>query len=486
MKKTIFILLAAALAASPLHGQESRKQNLMDHVFFMAADSLHGRAAGSEEAFEVADYLVCRMKEIGITPFFKDAGWLQSFMTLGDRYRNVVGVIEGSDPVLKKDYIVLGAHYDHLGIKRGKIYNGADDNASGCACVLETARTLYEHRDQLKRSVVIVFFDAEELGLYGSNAFAKDFIGSVGISHVTMMISADMVGWYKASGYLELEGVATISNTGNKIFKEEGEKRGINLRLTPFETSVFTATDTEGFAMKGVPTLAITTGLKSPYHKPEDDAELIDYDGLDLVTDYVTGIVERASQDAKFGASGKLAKKHQTRPAKVEYGFIAGIGNGRVSFPDAKVDARSRFDFAGGVTGKLNFGQHIGLQTQCLFETAGSRFPNMSNLSDSYIYRQQSLTVPFSLVVQTKEGAGCVSAQIGGFYRYAFSHSISGNAPMMTINPNQWGITAGASVRIGSFLMSLDTRWQLNKMLDGPNDPSARLRTTTFSVGYVF
>ena len=94
------------------------------------------------------------------------------FNANGTDYKNVVAVIEGSDPVLKDQYIVLGAHYDHLGVKKGQIYNGADDNASGSAAIIEIARALEPQRGSLKRSVVIAAFDAEELGLYGSNHLA--------------------------------------------------------------------------------------------------------------------------------------------------------------------------------------------------------------------------------------------------------------------------------------------------------------------------
>ena len=79
----------------------------------------------------------------------------------------MVGVIEGSDPELKNEYIVLGAHYDHLGVRNGKVYNGADDNASGSAALIEVARELFSKRDSLRRSVIIAAFDAEELGLWG-------------------------------------------------------------------------------------------------------------------------------------------------------------------------------------------------------------------------------------------------------------------------------------------------------------------------------
>ena len=123
--------------------------------------------------------------------------------------------------------------------------------------------------------MVIAAFDAEELGLYGSNALADRMLGEDGLD-VRLMMSVDMVGWYKATNSLTLMGVATIKDSRRVLQTEK-----LNLKLKNFEWSPVTATDTEGFAKRQVPTLAISTGIKSPYHKPEDDADLIDYDGLD-------------------------------------------------------------------------------------------------------------------------------------------------------------------------------------------------------------
>ena len=89
-------------------------------------------------------------------PFNLSSGGAEQYMAKpGSMFNNLVAVIEGSDPVLKNEYIVVGAHYDHVGVMGGQIYNGADDNASGSSCVLEMARQLLAHQKELKRSVII-------------------------------------------------------------------------------------------------------------------------------------------------------------------------------------------------------------------------------------------------------------------------------------------------------------------------------------------
>ena len=149
------------------------QSNLKKHVYFMASDSLRGRKAGTSEGRQVSAYIAQQYAEAGLKPFFED--WYQDFSIAGSQNadcRNVVGWIEGNDPQLKNQYIVVGAHYDHLGVKNGQIYNGADDNASGSATVIEMARWLSQHRSELKYSVIFCAFDAEEVGLLGSGALA--------------------------------------------------------------------------------------------------------------------------------------------------------------------------------------------------------------------------------------------------------------------------------------------------------------------------
>ena len=207
MKRT---LLIALMLLGVTAVAQTRQQRLTEHVYYLAADSLQGRKAGTEYSRKAASYIQRQYEEIGLKPFFGD--WFHYFApggedsSIGAKYVDVVGVIEGSDPKLKNEYIVLGAHFDHLGVRKGKVYNGADDNASGSAALIEVARELYARRDCLKRSVIIAAFDAEELGLWGSKALADTLVKAVGQDRIKLMMSLDMVGWYTASGKLNWRG----------------------------------------------------------------------------------------------------------------------------------------------------------------------------------------------------------------------------------------------------------------------------------------
>ncbi len=378
----------------------------------------------------------------------------------------MVGVIEGNS--LKDEYIVLGAHFDHLGVKKGVIYPGADDNASGSAALIEIARELCANRENLDRSVIIAAFDAEEIGLYGSDALADLMDATVGIENVKLMMSIDMVGWYRQSGKLIMDGTATIRN-GSRLAKEVAERHSINVQAKGFEDSVFTATDTQGFAKKGVPTLAVTTGTKSPYHKPGDKAELIDYEGLDLISGYLADFAATVASDPEFAASGKVARKHKGTAPVFEGGVIAGTGGNTMRFPDARMTADTDKGFNAGFMARFNFNNMIALQLQAEYDNAGCWFPNLDEpLGKAQKYRQHSITVPAYMILRTDDPSAMGFFGVGGYYSYIFEHSFSVADPSLwTVNPHQGGMAAVFGMQMGSLLFQWDFRWQLSQLFAG-------------------
>ena len=174
-------------------------------------------------------YILNQYKEIGLQPYsgngiypFRPSQQISSQMLGKDSLNNIIMIIPGSDPQLKNEYIVLGAHYDHVGIKGGKVYNGADDNASGSTALIEIARELYAHRSELKRSVIIAAFDGEEEGLFGSKEMVK-MLGK-DIDKVKVMLSIDMVGWLSANDALIIEGSSTLKG-GKETLQQLGEPK---------------------------------------------------------------------------------------------------------------------------------------------------------------------------------------------------------------------------------------------------------------------
>ena len=475
MKKFALCLVLAAICA-PLFSQTQRDR-LEGHVYYFASDSLRGRAAGSPDAAKAAAYIVKEYQSMGLKPFYDD--WYMPFSRGGNNYKNVVAVLEGTDPALKDQYIVLGAHYDHLGVKDGKIYNGADDNASGSASLIEIARALCAHRDELKRTVVIAAFDAEELGLYGSEALAKRMIDQDHLD-VRLMMSVDMVGWYKAHNRLTLWGVATIKD-GKQILQSEK----LNLRFKNFEWSPFTATDTEGFAKHQIPTLSADTGLSSPYHKPEDDADLIDYDGLDKITDYLSDISVKLASDESFAASGKVAGKHRDGIPILEVGAFFVLGSSSLSFPKAAFDGKQRFSYGGGVSAQLNFGHHshYGLKADAIFEVARALYPDESApFASALNYKGHELRVPVQLIVQGGE-SGRAFAGLGGYYARRFTTSLP---VAQTVQADDFGFAAELGMNVGGIGMSVLIMSSLTPFFQEDGAPLAHQGTALFKLGYFF
>ena len=484
MKKAIFFL-ACIIAVSFSNAQNNdRKARLEKHLYYLASDSLHGREAGSEDGIKARAYILDQWKEIGIEPFFTEEGFEIPFSRDGYNMANLVGIIPGNDPVLKDEYILLGAHFDHIGYKNGQICNGADDNASGSTALIEIARMLKENQSQLKRSVIIAAFDGEEKGLWGSEALAVKMAAAEQIKQVKCMMSIDMVGWYAKNGKLELLGAGTFKD-GKKLLEDNAGN--LKLKISDFETAVMTATDTRSFAKHyNVPTLHVFTGLKSPYHKPADDADLIDYDGLDEITCFIAKVTEQMASDPDFGPTGKIAIIHSGKNKPFE--LFAGVGftGTSIGFPDANLTSNGEFGWNGGLSVQYNH-KFRGYRIGVTYEDSRCNFPNQSNLyGSSLLYRQQAVEVPATLIIQNNDPAARFYVGIGANARYVFNSSLEGNLNYKTTDL-QWGYHFMFGMKLGHLFFEDYFLNQLNDLFDtNAAAPKARINITTFKIGWVF
>lgn len=460
------------------YAQSPQQERLTKHVYFLASDSLRGRNAGSDDADKAAKYIVQQFEAMGVEPYFKE-GYYQPFEKYGtNTYKNIVGIIPGNDPVLKDEYIIIGAHYDHLGVKNEKVYNGADDNASGTATIIEMARILKGRQSQLKRSVIVVAFDAEEKGLWGSNHLAE----TLDLSKIKLMMSIDMVGWLHKGKTLRLNGAATIKD-GKKLLKEEAQKMQLDINAYDFETSVFGATDTRGFAMKNVPTLYVTTGLKSPYHKPEDDAELIDYQGMDRITSYLANVTESLANQNNLQASGKIAVIHGGKKKAFEIGPTIALANSHIVFPDAGFNGKVKYGFETGITTQTHLSKHFSIEVKALYQWLNAKYPDENDLYNSYLpFHQESVVIPAFLMFKAGEMGMNFYLGFGGYYGYV----LKGRVEDLSINPNQGGINWCIGFQMGKFKISGERRYQLNSLFLGDDVPKARLHSGAVNISYFF
>ena len=495
MKALRIILSAVALLSAMAAGAQDNglKERLEGHLYYFAADSLNGRKAASEDARKVAAYIRAEFEQIGLEPYFDD--FYEDFERDGATYRNVVAVIPGSNPALSKELIVIGAHYDHLGVKsNGEVFNGADDNASGTSCLIELARMLMQDREKLSRSVVLAAFDGEEVGLYGSSQLAKRMTAEG--ADVKFMASLDMVGWLKAGKTLKLEGTGTIKD-GSRILKEEADKVGIQISTKKFEDSVFTATDTEGFAHRQIPTLAVTTGLKSPYHKTGDDPELIDYEGLALVTRYMDSVVGRLASDPSYAASGVVAPKHTSKEAvwnklTVEAGLRLGYAGTSIDFRNAAFSCTDGMSFIGGLYAKFNY-RYTGLLTGVYYDKGHVSFPDPGDPFEGILkYRQSGLIVPIEGLLQYGNAQSRIFCGLGGWMGSTFEGS--GVKGCYNTARLQGGVAVSLGLSLGKISFQLDSFNQVGNLFDrnymGPATtiaaPKAKGRWSAFTIGWKF
>lgn len=207
---------------------------------------------------------------------------------------NVGGYIEGNDPQLKNEYIVIGAHFDHLGMgsqnslyfgKEPQIHNGADDNASGTTGVLELAEKFASIKNQLKRSIVFITFSGEELGLLGSAYFVNN--SPIPDQNIAAMINMDMIGRLKDSSLI-VYGTGTSSNFKDIL----NETNSDSLKLT-FNDEGYGPSDHSSFYGKKIPVLFFFTGTHEDYHKPSDDTDKINFPGEEKILRYVYRVIEK-------------------------------------------------------------------------------------------------------------------------------------------------------------------------------------------------
>jgi Zn-dependent M28 family amino/carboxypeptidase len=302
-------------------------QTIAAHLSFLASDALEGRAAGKSGGRVAAEYIKAVLTEYGVKPFYDT--YFQQFEAYSPArekgidfhvhpdsiakykrlraYRklslqNVIGYIEGKQ---KDEYVIIGAHYDHLGVDDllvgDKIYNGADDNAASVAALLQIAKSFASGGEKPVKSIVFTFWDGEEINYLGSEYFVENFSDQ---SQIKAYINLDMISregllptLYPAFKIPE----ATDKNTasGNQFHlvytgeleylskKIEREIADNRLNITPKSALIehgSRGSDYLAFSLRNIPILWFFTGLHSDYHTPGDEIGTVDFEKLTGIT----------------------------------------------------------------------------------------------------------------------------------------------------------------------------------------------------------
>lgn len=244
------------------------KTDLLKHIKSMSSDAFEGRRTSSAGAIKTQKYIINQFHALGVLPFLKDYKQAFSFVAKRKQYNgvNILGVVEGTK--YPKDYIVISAHYDHEGIKKDKIYNGADDNASGVSALFSFAE--YFKKYPPKHSVILAAFDAEELGLKGSMYFVKNVMNTS--KHIALNMNMDMIS-RSDKNELFVAG-ASDNETLKKVIQDHQYSNKIKLIIghdgyDGTDNWIYSS-DHANFYKQGIPFLYFGVEDHEDYHEPTD------------------------------------------------------------------------------------------------------------------------------------------------------------------------------------------------------------------------
>ena len=259
---------------------------MMEDIRYLASEDLKGRGIGTPELDRAADYIAREFEKAGLRPGGSAGSWYQAWTEDEGaekvNLRNVIGIIPGTEKEWEGQSLVVGAHYDHLGLglgegglvlNRGRVHPGADDNASGVAVMAELARVMATG-SQPKRTVVFIAFTGEESGKLGSEHYIRDPEDHP-IEKIMGMVNLDTVGRLGDEKLLVLGG--SSASEWVHIFRGAGYVAGVDVQVV--KTSL-DSSDHVPFIDAGVPAVQLFTGAHAGYHKPSDTIDNIDPQGL--------------------------------------------------------------------------------------------------------------------------------------------------------------------------------------------------------------
>jgi hypothetical protein len=276
------------------------------HVATLADDAFEGREGGTRGGRAAAGYIVEQIEKIraafgDLVPAGDDGSCLQAFGGM----RNILALLPGSDPAVADELVVVGAHYDHVGYGNaqnsygpfGFVHNGADDNASGVAGLLELMEAMPRLSERPRRPILFAFWDGEEKGLLGSHHFLRVRPAVVAGKKIVFSVNLDMIGRLRG-GRLEVYGSRTSPGLRSAVvLANNAPGNAADLELT-FDWDIEDDSDHYPFIAARIPTVMFHTGLHDQYHRPADDAHLVNLDGIEPVTRLALGFVTAVAADA--------------------------------------------------------------------------------------------------------------------------------------------------------------------------------------------
>jgi Zn-dependent M28 family amino/carboxypeptidase len=324
----VFLVGSGSVSAQKISEKQMKKD-----VQYLASDELEGRDTGSKGEALAAEYVKERFEKLGLKPMGTD-GYYQVFTFTPQKNphstnqeelaeqsgKNVIGYLDNGAPTT----VVIGAHFDHLGYggkgsgsmstEEGQVHNGADDNASGVAMLLQLAANLKKVADN--NNYLFIAFSGEEKGLFGSNYFSKN--PTIELKRINYMINMDMVGRLNKEKDLAVYGVGTSPNWKTVL---NNVNVGGYFDLI-FEESGVGPSDHTSFYLQDIPVLHFFTGQHEDYHKPSDDADKLNYEGMVKIADFIYGLIVDLNDEVKLEFVKTKSEDSQKAP---KYSVTLGV-----------------------------------------------------------------------------------------------------------------------------------------------------------------
>jgi hypothetical protein len=309
LKVLVIITFLGSVNINLIIAQKSplSSDDLKDWVSFLASDQMLGRRNGSPEMKEAATWIAGKFMEMGLKPVNPSVDFIHHY-TFTSRQsevneRNIIGLLEGSDPSLNNEYIILSAHFDHVGIRRGSkpdsIYNGADDNAAGTAALIGIAKAIQNSGVKPGRSIIFAAFSGEESGMRGSRNFVAN--SPVPLNKIYADLNFEMIGHSELLGknkyYMtgcqisDLDNLISDYNRKTEFVLVDTIKLA-NLLFGSSDNIAFSRITTSEGISKGIPSGTFATSTIAPHvHNVTDEVSLFDLENMAGLVNYFSKLV---------------------------------------------------------------------------------------------------------------------------------------------------------------------------------------------------
>ena len=282
------------------------------HITYLSSDGLRGRSSGTPGDRLAKDYIVNHFTNAGLPT--ERMIEVQEHYVAKSRLKpknkvktyNIIATLPGNDEQLKNEYVVIGAHYDSVKNTLGLIHNGADDNGSGTAMILELFEK-FASTNTHRRTLVFMTFGGEELGLLGSKHYVNN--PTIDLSKVQLMVNLDMVGRMDEENNVQLGGSPSATNLSSKLHPFFVNSK---INIIDLGKGIFSRSDHYNFYKKDIPVLFFFTGIHPDYHTATDDEDKINYDGMMEISQVVEPIVSEFANSEERLIFEKMEDEQQT------------------------------------------------------------------------------------------------------------------------------------------------------------------------------